>query len=158
MEDSKTTNESPQAGGSTRSNGHWLTWTIQIFTLVVVGLVGYNLSSAKVSINDQISRLQEEVLKVRAEEDAKVADMSEQMVVVSEKAGLTAKELDTSKKNTEKLRQDQEKSKTALAKQLDDTAKGITQMQQDTDSKFGTVNGQVKDVTTNLGTTRQDLD
>src|SRR5882672_5740390 len=109
MEDSKITNDSSQAGGSTRSNSNWLTWTIQIITLVVVALVGYNLSSAKVSINDQISRLQEEVLKVRAEEDAKVADMSEQMVVVSEKAGLTAKVFYTEKENTEKLRQDQEK-------------------------------------------------
>jgi len=158
MEDSKRTNDSSQVSGTPRSNSHWLTWTIQIITLVVVGLVGYNLSSAKVSINDQISRLQEEVLKVRADEDTKVADMSDQMQLVSEKAGFTANELDASKKNTEKLRQDQEKSKTALAKQLDDTAKGVNQLQQDTESKFGAVNGEVKDVATNLGTTRQDLD
>ncbi len=161
MEDSRTTNDSSQAGGSTRSNTHWLTWTIQIFTLVVVALVGYNLSSAKVSIvsiNDNISRLHEEALKVRADEDTKIADMSEQMELVSQRAGLTAIELDASKKNTEKLRQDQEKSRTALAKQLEDTTKGITQMQQETESKFGAVNGEVKDVATNLGTTRQDLD
>jgi len=157
MEDSRKNSESAQTGGSTRSNSHWLTWTIQIFTLVVVALVGYNLSSAKVSINDNISRLQEEILKVRADEDAKLADISEQMQVVSERAGSTAQELAASKKNTEKLRMDQEKSRTALAKQLEDTTKGLTQMQLDTDSKLGAVNGDVKSVATSLDTARQDM-
>jgi len=157
MEDSRTTDNSARAEGSTRSNSHWFTWTIQIFTLVVVALVGYSLSSTKASINDHISRLQEDVLKVRADEDAKVADLSEQMQLVSEKSGLTAQELDASKKNTEKLRQDQEKSRTALAKQLEDTTKGLTQMQLDTDSKLGAVNGDVKSVATNLDTARQDM-
>jgi hypothetical protein len=157
MENSTQTNDSLRTSESSRPNHNWISWLIQLFTLVIVALVGYNLSSTKVSINNHIAQLQEEVLKVRADEDGKVADMAQQLDSISERAGLTASELDASKKNTEKLRQDQEKSKAALAKQIEDTTNGVTQLQQDTDSKFGAVNGEVKDVATNLGTTRQDL-
>ena len=150
-----------QSSGTSRQGGNWIGWTIQVITLVIVALVGYNLSSAKSSINDRVTQLQDQISNLRSEADAKVADVAAQLETVSQSSGSTARELDLSKKNAEKLRQDQEKSKAALAKDLADaraeSANGISQIKETTDSRFGEVNGQVTSVSSNLDTTRQDL-
>ena len=161
METPNPTNNVTSVEQSSRPTRNWLMWTIQVATLVIVALIGYNLSSTKGSLNDQISQLQGEMARMRADQDAKVSDVAAELDAVSRTSGTTVQELDLSRKNTEKLRQDQEKAKIALAKDLAkarlEAANGISQLQQDAESKFGEVNGQVKDVATGLDTAKQDM-
>jgi len=161
MESNKSATAPEQTNGTSHSGGNWIGWTIQVITLVIVALVGYNLSTTKSSMNDHITQLQDQITNLRSEADAKVADVAAQLDNVSQSSGSTARELDLSKKNAEKLRQEQEKSKVALAKELADaraeSATGISQIQQTTESKFGEVAGQVNSVSSNLDSTRQDL-
>ena len=161
METPNPTNNVTSVEQSSRPTRNWLMWTIQVATLVIVALIGYNLSSTKGSLNDQISQLQGEMARMRADQDAKVSDVAAELDAVSRTSGTTVQELDLSRKNTEKLRQDQEKAKIALAQDLAkarlEAANGISQLQQDAESKFGEVNGQVKDVATGLDTAKQDM-
>jgi hypothetical protein len=161
MENYKSTETPDQSTGTSHQGGNWIGWTIQVITLVIVAMIGYNLSSTKSSMNDHITQLQDQISNLRSEADAKVADVAAQLDNVSQSSGSTAHELDLSKKNAEKFRQDQEKSKAALAKELADaraeSANGISQVQQTTESKFGEVAGQVNTVSSDLDSTRQDL-
>jgi hypothetical protein len=161
METSNPTDNAALVQESPRPSRNWLMWTIQVCTLVIVAMIGYNLSSTKGAVKDQITQLQEEMARLHADQDAKVSNVAAELEVVSQNSGSTAHELDLSKKNTEKLRQDQEKAKIALtsdlAKARTEAATGISQLQQDADSKFGAVNGQMKDVATGLDTAKQDM-
>jgi F0F1-type ATP synthase membrane subunit b/b' len=161
MESNKSTEVVSETSRTPHQGGNWIGWTIQVITLVIVALVGYNLSSTKSSMNDHITQLQDQISNLRSEADAKAADVATRLDSISESSGLTARELDVSKKNAEKLRQDQEKSKKALTKEVADaraeSANGISQIQQTTESKFGEVTGQVNTVSSNLDSTRQDL-
>jgi F0F1-type ATP synthase membrane subunit b/b' len=151
MESNKSTEVVSETSRTSHQGGNWIGWTIQVITLVIVALVGYNLSSTKSSMNDHITQLQDQISNLRSEADAKAADVATRLDSISESSGLTAHELDVSKKNAEKLRQDQEKSKKALTKEVADaraeSANGISQIQQTTESKFSS----------NLDSTRQDL-
>lgn len=161
METSNSTNVAPSEQEPRRSTGTWLMWTIQVATLVIVALIGYNLAATKGSLNDQIAQLQGEMARMRADQDAKVNSVAAELEVVSQNSGSTAQALDLTRKSAEKLRQDQEKAKIALSQDLakarTEAASGISQLQLDADSKFGAVNGQMKDVATGLDAAKQDM-
>jgi hypothetical protein len=161
METSNPTNETHSASESPRSTNKWLMWTIQVSTLVIVALIGYNLSATKGSLNDQISQLQGEIARMRADQDAKVRSVAADLETVSQNSGSTAQALEQSNKNAEKFKKDQEKAKVAmtqdLAKARTEAANGISQLQQDSDSKFGAVHGQLDAANENITRMNQDL-
>ena len=93
--------------------------------------------------------------------------------MVTKKLGVTAQDLDASRKFAEKLRAEQEKAKEQLASELATKASAsdvaavrqeattkvaeVQQTVQNADAKIGSVSGEVKTVAANLDATRRDL-
>src|SRR6202008_3828269 len=100
-------------------------------------------------------------------------DMGSDIALVTKKLGVTAQDLDSSRKFAEKLRTEQEKAQEQIAGELatkanatdvaavrqEATAKvaEVQQNVQNADAKIGSVSGEVKTVAANLDATRKDL-
>lgn len=140
--------------------------------VAILGL-GYNSYSTRVELEDKIATLQQasekagsSISKLQTDTNAIASDVQ----VVGKKLGVTAQELDASRKYADKIRQEQEQAKQQLASELATKASSndvaavakeastkLAEVQQDANSKIGNVSGDVKATNSRIDATNADL-
>ena len=148
---------------------------IALSLALVLGL-GYNAYSTHTSLEERIAFLEHQ-LADQSDQMKSVkkhaTDMGSDIDVVTKKLGVTAKELDSSRRFAEKIKAEQEKADEQLASEIAAKANAtdvaaarqeattkvaeVQQNVQNADAKIGTVSGEVKTVAANLDATRKDL-
>lgn len=145
-------------------------------SLVLIGGLAYNAYSTHTNLEERVAFLEhqladqtDQIKSVKKQE----TDMGSDIALVTKKLGVTAQDLDSSRKFAEKLRAEQEKAQEQIAGELaakanatdvaavrqEATAKvaEVQQNVQNADAKIGTVSGDVKTVAANLDATKRDL-
>ncbi len=148
---------------------------IALSLLLILGL-GYNAYSTRTTLEDRIAFLEHQVTDQTDQLKSvkkHAIDMDSDIEVVTKKLGVTAKDLDASRKFAERLKADQETAKEQLSSEIATKASAtdvdavrqeattkvaeVQQNVQNADAKIGTVSGDVKTVAANLDATRKDL-
>jgi chromosome segregation ATPase len=144
--------------------------------VLILGL-GYNAYSTRASLQGQIDILQEQLEQQLDEHSGQLSalkqrdsDIGADVAVVTKRVGVTAQELDASRKFAERLKEDQETAREQLSSELatkasstdvaaarQEASSKVAEVQQAADTKIGTVSGEVKTVAANLDATRKDL-
>jgi chromosome segregation ATPase len=168
----------PKEGGSTSApppppaNTSLLKGGIALALLLILGL-GYNAYSTRAALQGQIdvlqSQLEEQADQMKAAQKRAV-DMGADIDVVTKRIGVTAQELNVSRRFAEKLKEEQEKAQEQLASELATKASSTdvaavrqeattkaAEVQQVAETKIGNVSGEVTKVAANLDATRKDL-
>jgi chromosome segregation ATPase len=139
---------------------------------LILGL-GYNAYSSRATLQTQIDVLQQQLEDQTAQVNAlkkRATDIGADVDVVTKRIGVTAQELDASRKFAERLKAEQEKAKEQLAGELatkasttdiaavrQEATTKAAEVQQVAEAKIGNVSGEVKTVAANLDATRKDL-
>jgi len=148
---------------------------IALSLALVLGL-GYNAYSTHTNLEERIAFLEHQLTDQSDQMKAvkkHESDMGSDIDVVTKKLGVTAKELDSSRKFAERIKSEQEKADQQLASELAAKANAtdvaavrqeattkVAEVQQNVlnaDAKIGTVSSDVKTVAANLDATRKDL-
>jgi septal ring factor EnvC (AmiA/AmiB activator) len=168
----------PKDGGGSAAlppspqNTNLLKGGIALSLVLILGL-GYNAYSTRTSLEDRIGGLEKQLAN-QADQMKTVqkhaADMDSDIAVVTKKVGVTASDLDVSRKYAEKLRAEQEKAQQQLASELatkastNDVAAAreeantkVAQVQQVAETKIGNVDGEVKKVDAKADAINKDL-
>ena len=164
----------PKEGGSTHTpvtpteNTNLLKGGIILALILILG-VGYNAYSTRSTLEGRIAVLEKQLagqvdeVKTLKQRDV---DISADIGLVTKKVGVTAQELDASRKYAERLKADQEKAREQLASELATKASSsdvaavstkVTEVQQGADTKIAGVSGEVKTVSASLDATKKDL-
>jgi chromosome segregation ATPase len=169
----------PKEGGGTytpppanTANTNLLKAGMAVALVLILGL-GYNAYSTRSSLQTQINTL-EQHLEDQAEQmnglKKRATDLGADIDVVTKRMGVTAQELDASRKFAERLKAEQERAKEQLSHELatkasttdvaavrQEATTKAAEVQQVAETKIGTVSGEVKTVAANLDATRKDL-
>ena len=169
----------PKEGGSTitpppapPANTNLLKGGIALSLVLILGL-GYNSYSTRTALEEKISNLEQQLTDQSGQiKTAKksASDMAADIDAMGKKIGITAQELDSSRKFAAKLKAEQEKADEQLATQLatkasttdvaavrQEATTKAAEVQQNADAKIGSVSGEVKVVAAGLDVTRKDL-
>lgn len=168
----------PKQGGTPSAppppppNTNLLKGGIALCLILILGM-GYNAYSTRTSLEHRIDLLEEQLSdqgnQIKGvKTDA--TDIASDVSLVTKRLGVTANELNASRKFAEKLQEEQEKAKQELASELATKASSsdvvavrqeattkLAEVQQTADAKIGNVSGEVKSVAANLDATRKDL-
>ena len=145
-----------------------------VLCLALILAMGYNSYSNRTAMEARIDILQKEISEKLANDikDVKgeTADLAADIDVVTKRIGVTASELEASRRFAERLKIEQEKAKEQLANELatkanttevaavrQEAATKVAEVQQIADTKIGGVSTEVKTVAANLDATRKDL-
>jgi chromosome segregation ATPase len=145
---------------------------IVLCLLLILGMA-YNGYSTRTALETRIAGLEEQLLE-QADQIQGVkkntVDLGSDIDVVTKRIGVTAKEIDASRKFAERLQLAQEEAKEQLASELamkanstdvaavrQEAATKVAEVQQIADTKIGGVSTDVKSVAANLEATRKDL-
>jgi hypothetical protein len=166
----------PKEGGSTlppappQSNTKLIAGIV--LCLVLIGGVGYSSYTTRTALEQRIAALEQGLNDQIEAVRTNATDLASDIEVVTKRVGVTAQELDASRKFAEKLRAEQLEAKAQLASELEQAAKAaaegvaavrqeattkLAEVQQTADAKIGNVSGEVKTVAASLETTRADL-
>src|SRR5499426_4102415 len=160
----------PKEGGSTQTppppavNTGLLKVGIVLAAVLFLGL-GYHSYSTRSTLQSQINVLQSQLEDQVAETKAMqkhATDLGADIDVVTKRVGVTAQELNASRKYAEKLKAEQDQAKEQLATKANST--DVTACRQEASNKVAevqqataNVSGEVKTVSANLDATRKDL-
>jgi hypothetical protein len=168
----------PKEGGAsstpppTPASNTLLKGGIVLCLLLILGMA-YNGYSTRTALETRIAGLEEQLLE-QADQIQGVkknaVDLGSDIDVVTKRIGVTAKELDASRKFAERLQLAQEEAQEQLASELatkanstdvaavrQETATKVAEVQQIADTKIVGVSSDVKSVAANLEATRKDL-
>ena len=136
----------------------------------LIALQGYGWMSMRSTVDDRMGTVEQQVQNVKAQDDAKISQLSSALDVVTQRMGITAQELKESHTLAEKLKQENAQTAQKLRKELaakadvqavkqlhEEATTKLAEVQQDTTTKFGVVTGEVQVVKTDLDATREDL-
>ena len=145
---------------------------IALSLALVLGL-GYNAYSTHTNLEERVAFLEHQLADQTDQMKAvkkHAEDIGSDVAVVTKKLGVTASELDTSRKFAERLRAEQEKAKEQLASEIatkantsdvaavrQEATTKVAEVQQNAEAKIGSVSGEVKTVAANLDSTRKEL-
>jgi len=144
---------------------------IGVVILALFGLQTWSFVSARHSLENQVAALQHDVQSVREANDTKVseltADLQSDLQVVSEKIGVTSKDLVDARKVAEQLRKEQAKTAAGLRNELETHSQAVSELreeatqlalgQDETVTRIGAVTGDVENVKGDLSSTKTDL-
>jgi len=163
----------PKTGGNTAAppqavNTSLLKGAIALAAVLFLGL-GYHSYSTRATLQSQIdvlqSQLEDQVGQMKAVQKH-ATDMGADIDVVTKRIGVTAQELNASRKFAEKLKSEQDQAKEQLATELATKASStdVAAARQEASTKVAevqqataNVSGEVKTVSANLDATRKDL-
>jgi chromosome segregation ATPase len=169
----------PKEGGATSApppapprNNNLLIGGIAVCLLLILG-IGYSHYSTRTALEAHIAVLEKDLAdQVNELKKARLqaTDMASDIQLVTKRVGVTAQELDTSRRFAERLKAEQEKAREQLATELAAKANSsevaaarqeattkLAEVQKTADAKIGDVSGEVKTVAANLDATRADL-
>lgn len=143
-----------------------------VLCLLLIAGVGYSSYTTRTALEQRISSLEHQLNDQIKAVKTNATDIASDVEVVTKRLGVTAQELDASRRFAEKLRAEQEQAKEQLASELATKADSLAsdvaavrqeattklaEVQQTADAKIGNVSGEVKTVAANLDATRADL-
>ncbi len=169
----------PKVGGSSAPppppapNTNLLKGGIALCLILIAGM-GYNSYATRVALEERIAGLEKQIADQLADEIKSVrkeaAGLASDIDVVTKRVGVTAQELDRSRRFAERLKQEQDEAEQKLALELaskasstdvaavrQEAATKVAEVQQIADTKIGGVSTEVKTVAANLDATRKDL-
>jgi hypothetical protein len=138
----------------------------------VLGFQTYGSMSTRHSLEDRIAGLEQEIQTVREANSSSVTRVASDLGVVSEKLGLTERDLEQSRKQAEALRAEHAKATKGLRQEIasnfenstkavtdlrEEATTKLTEVQNDATTKIGAVSGDVQTVRLDLDTTKNDL-
>jgi hypothetical protein len=147
-------------------------------TAAIVGVLGlqtWGFVSTRNTLEGRLTELQQEIESVRQASAAALtqieSNLDSDLQVVSEKIGVTNKDLAEARRTASLLRQEQAKTAANLRSELENNSQAVsalrheassritelTQSQNDNASKIGAVTGDVQVVKSDLDTTKKDL-
>lgn len=151
------------------SNGKFLAMAAGVAALF--GFQQYGMMTGRHAVEDRISALETELQSARDANAANVTRVSSDLGVVSEKLGITEKDLEKARKQAEMLRAEHVRTTKGLKEEIasnsqavtslrDETATNVTKLtegQNEATTKIGAVSGDVQVVRTDLDSTKSDL-
>ena len=145
--------------------------------LAIIGFQTYGLMSTRSTlmptrstIEERMASMERQVQSMHTRENTEISRLASDLDVVTQRMGITTKELKAAHNLAAKLRADHAKTAQRLQDELaakadaravtelrEEAATKLTELQQDATSKFGAVSGEVQIVRTDLNATREDL-
>jgi len=138
--------------------------------VALIALQGYGFISMR-RIVDRMSSLEREIQAVRAQDGTEITQLTSDLSVVTDRMGVTAKELEQARSVAQQLKQEHARTaqrlRTELAAKADsklvsdfreEATSKLTEVQQDATNKIGAVSGEVQVVRSDLDQTRQALE
>jgi hypothetical protein len=132
--------------------------------LLVVGLPIYGIYSTRTTVNGRIAALEQEFQTVRAQDAARIQQLSADLKFIADKMDITSHDLEQSRAVAERLKQDNAQSTQRLRSEIASHSKTMNELrqqteavQQDASTKFGAVTGEVQTVRVDLDNTKTDL-
>jgi chromosome segregation ATPase len=163
---------SPAAPPSTPQNANLLKGGIGLSLLLIVAL-GYNGYSTRTSLEDRIGTLEKQVADQSDQMKAvkkHANDMTSDIDVMTKRVGVTAQELDASRKFAQKLKADEENAQEQLASQIatkasssdvaaarQEASSRVAEVQQVAETKIGNVSSDVTKANARIDATNKDL-
>jgi len=144
---------------------------IGVVILALFGLQTWSFVSSRHSLENQVAGLQRDIQSVREANDAKVSELTSglqsDLQVVSEKIGVTSKDLTDARRVAEQLRKEQAKTAAGLRNELETHSQAVNELreeatqlaigQDETVTRIGAVTGDVENVKGDLNSTKTDL-
>jgi len=139
--------------------------------LALFGLQTWGFVSSRHSLENQLASLQQEIRSVQEGNDAKVSeltsDLQSDLQVVSEKIGVTSKDLVDARRVADQLKREQAKTAAGLRDELQTHSEAVSELRQEASqlaqgqdeavSRIGAVSGDVQGVKGDLNSTKNDL-
>lgn len=132
--------------------------------ILAISLPLYGVYSTRTRLNDRVSSLEHELQVTRAQNSAKIQDISTDLNYIAEKLEITTKDLEQARKTAETVQQESAQStkklRTELAtssKALDRLRKEETAVHQDVNAKLGAVDGAMQNVRGDIDATKTDV-
>jgi len=139
--------------------------------LALFGLQTWSFVSSRHSMENQLASLQQDIQSMRATNDAKVSeltsDLQSDLQVVSEKIGVTSKDLVDARRVADQLRREQAKTAAGLRDELQTHSEAVSELRQEANqlaqgqdeavTRIGAVSGDVQGVKGDLNSTKSDL-
>jgi Skp family chaperone for outer membrane proteins len=139
--------------------------------LALIGLQGYGMMSMRSTMEERVSSVERELQSMHNQDNARVAQLTSDLDVVTKRMGITSQELEESHAIAEQLKKDNAQTTQRLRRELaskadakavnqvrEEAATKLNAVQQDTSTKIQGVSGEVQVVRTDLDTTRSDLE
>jgi len=152
---------------------HWIeskTLAIAGACLAVLGLQGYGIILTRSTLEKRMGSLEGQIESVRATDSMKIAQLTSDLDVITNRMGVTSQELQNARGLAEQLKQDNARTTQRLQKELaakadsravsqfrDEATNKLAEVQQDATTKIGVVSGEVAVVRTGLDSARQEL-
>src|SRR6516165_2124642 len=163
---------SPAAPPLPPQNANLLKGGIGLSLLLIVAL-GYNGYSTRTSLEDRIGTLEKQVADQTDQMKAvkkHATDMTSDIDVMTKRVGVTAQELDASRKFAERLKAEEENAKQQLTTELatkasssdltaarQEASSKVAEVQQVAETKIGNVSGDVTKANARIDATNKDL-
>ena len=138
--------------------------------LAIIGIQTYSLMSVRSTLEHRLGSVEQELAMVRSESNAKSAQLTSDLTVITNRMGITVQELERAHSLTEQLKQENARTTQRLRNELAAKADAaavsraqkaaqnkLAEFQQDASTKIGVVSGDVQVVRADLDATRQDL-
>jgi chromosome segregation ATPase len=133
-----------------------------------IGLTAHGFNSMRTQMSDRITALEHELQALRAQDGAKIQEVSSDLDYMAQRMDVTRHDLEEARKAAETLKQQNQQADQKLRNEIASRSRLINQyreeassrldaVQKDTSTKFGTVNGEVQNVRMDLDATRNDL-
>jgi hypothetical protein len=130
--------------------------------VALFALQAYAFVSVKNDLEAQISGLQNELQSARASHEAQVSDIAAVLDSVTERMGVTAKDIADARRASDLLKQEQAKTETRLRDELVTNSKAVDALREEATSKLAEVESsastQFGAVSTEVQTVKLDLD
>jgi len=132
--------------------------------LLGIGLPVYGVYSMRNRLDDRINSIQHELQITRAQNSAKVQDISTDLSYIAQKLEITTHDLEQARKVAENAKQETVQSTQRLRSEIASHSRVVSQLrkqeeeaQQDTNNKLGAFNGAVQGVRVDLDATKNDV-
>ena len=137
---------------------------------LILGFQGYGMKSMRSTMEERVSSLQQEVESNRSQDTLKIAQLSSELDLVTQRMGITAQELQQANALAAQLKQESAQASQRLRRELaakadsksvsefrQEAVTRLNEVQQDAATKIAGVTGDVQGVRTDLNATREDL-
>ena len=131
---------------------------------LAISLPLYGVYSTRTRLNDRVSSLEHELQVARAQNSAKIQDISTDLNYIAEKLEITTKDLEQARKTAETVQEESAQSTKKLRTELATSSKALDRLRkeenavhQDVNAKLGAVDGAMQNVRGDIDATKTDV-
>jgi len=150
----------------------WLRSKAIVLSVSCIGLIvfGYGFMSMRKSLDNRMSSIEQEMQSRHIEDKNRLTQLTSDLSILADRMGVTAQELERSRKVADQLKQENARTAQRLRAELaakadsraitqirEEASARLAELQNDATAKIGTVSGEVQTVRMDLDATRQDL-